>query len=66
MPKSKKIFLFVAALFIATMIYITYDIFSRTTRPGAKKHLIESIKPAENPSPKDVADTKSIDSLSNQ
>lgn len=44
MSRSKKIFLVVAALFILASIAITVDIFSRTTRPGAKKHLPTTIK----------------------
>jgi hypothetical protein len=47
MATNKKIFIIVALVFIATMIFFTIDIFSRTTRRGAKKHLIESVKPKE-------------------
>jgi hypothetical protein len=47
MATNKKIFIIVAFVFIATMIFFTIDIFSRTTRRGSKKHLIESVKPKE-------------------
>jgi hypothetical protein len=47
MNTQKKIFLFVGALFVLGVIIMTIDIFSRTTRPGAKKHLIESIAPSD-------------------
>jgi hypothetical protein len=66
MSTNKKIFLMVAVLFIATMIYITFDIFSRTTRPGAKKHLIESIKPSDRPSTKTEVDSTTADTLDNR
>ncbi|MES2731630.1 MAG: hypothetical protein V4714_07775 [Bacteroidota bacterium] len=60
MSKNKKIFLVVAVLFTATMIFFTINIFSLTTRPGAKKHLIETIKPKEAPHP--TADSIARDS----
>lgn len=41
MARSKKIFLLLSALFIGIIIYITIDIFSRTTFPGAKKQQLE-------------------------
>ena len=63
MPRSKQIFLMVAVLFTATMVYITFDIFSRTTRPGAKKHLIESIKPTTSPASAPPSDSLATDSL---
>jgi hypothetical protein len=41
---SKKQILFtIAILFTMVMVYFSYDIMSRTTRPGAKKHLPTSI-----------------------
>ncbi len=43
MSKSKKIFLLLAVLFFAIMIYIGYDISSRTTFPGSKSQLKERI-----------------------
>jgi len=39
------------------MIFFTIDIFSRTTRRGAKKHLIESVKPKESPAAAASADS---------
>jgi hypothetical protein len=46
MNKQKKIFVIIVVLFVLGVIFITIDIFSRTTRPGARKHLIESVAPA--------------------
>ncbi|MGB3618786.1 MAG: hypothetical protein WBA12_11765 [Catalinimonas sp.] len=43
---KKKIFLIVSALFVAGVIVVTIDIFSRTSPPGSKKHLVESISPS--------------------
>lgn len=37
--RNKTILLLVGILFIAFVIWTTYDIMSRTTRPGSKKHL---------------------------
>ena len=37
MPVKKKIFLIVSALFIALMLYLAYDIMSRTSAPWEKK-----------------------------
>lgn len=44
MSNSKRIFLVFAVLFFAVMIYIGYDISSRTTFPGSKPQLKERIK----------------------
>jgi len=43
MKRSKKIFLFFAALFALAMIYVCYDISSRTTFPGSKPQLKERL-----------------------
>ncbi|MEQ8245762.1 hypothetical protein [Fulvivirga sp.] len=44
MSNSKRIFLVFAVLFFVVMIYIGYDISSRTTFPGSKPQLKERIK----------------------
>lgn len=44
MSNSKRIFLVFAVLFFALMIYIGYDISSRTTFPGSKPQLKERIE----------------------
>ncbi|MBC7922650.1 MAG: hypothetical protein H7Z75_16335 [Ferruginibacter sp.] len=49
MSRNKKIFVALAVLFTATMVFFTVDILSRTSRPGARKHLIESVNPAAPP-----------------
>jgi hypothetical protein len=44
MSSSKKIFLLIAVIFIACLIYASIDIASRTTFPGSKPQLKERIK----------------------
>ena len=44
MSTNKKIFLVFAVIFFAAMIYISYDISSRTTFPGSKPQLKERIE----------------------
>ncbi len=44
MNKSKKIFLGAAAVFMALLLYATYDISKRTTFPGSKPQLKERIE----------------------
>lgn len=43
MKRSKKVFLWIAAIFLIIMMIIGYDMSSRTTWPGAKKNLQERI-----------------------
>jgi len=47
MKRSKKIFVIVSILFILATILIGYDITTRTSFPGSKKLLKESIAPTE-------------------
>jgi hypothetical protein len=47
MKKSKKLFVGIGALFIIGTIIIGYDISSKTSFPGSKKYLKESIAPSE-------------------
>jgi hypothetical protein len=44
MRRSKKIFVGVSVLFFAGLVYLGYDISSRTTFPGTKPQLPERIK----------------------
>ncbi|MFY8033960.1 MAG: hypothetical protein ACOVMN_05535 [Flexibacteraceae bacterium] len=44
---KKRIFLIISILFIAVCIGFTIDIFRKTSPPGSKKHLPESIKSKE-------------------
>jgi hypothetical protein len=44
MRTSKKIFLMVVVVFFAGLIYVSYDISTRTTFPGSKPQLKERIK----------------------
>lgn len=43
MNTSKKIFVVLAVLFFALMVYLGYDISSKTTFPGSKSQLKERI-----------------------
>tara|TARA_R110000796_G_scaffold71409_2_gene161981 strand:- start:36124 stop:36312 length:189 start_codon:yes stop_codon:yes gene_type:complete len=59
MKRQKKIFVIVAILFILATILVGYDITTRTSFPGSKKLLKESIAPSE----PDAQDSLKIDSL---
>ncbi|PRY90442.1 hypothetical protein [Mongoliibacter ruber] len=47
MNKNKLVFLILAILFLLVMLYIGYDISSRTTFPGSKGNLKERIAPSD-------------------
>lgn len=49
MKRSKKIFVIVGVLFVLGVCAVTYDIFTRTSLPGSKKYLKESILPSDEP-----------------
>jgi hypothetical protein len=59
MSRSKKIFVVVAILFILATLLVGYDITTKTSFPGSKKLLKESIAPSEPV----VSDTLKLDSL---
>jgi len=59
MNRQKKIFVIVAILFILATILVGYDITTRTSFPGSKKLLKESIAPSE----ENIQDSLKIDSL---
>lgn len=61
MKKSKKIFIVMALLFFIIMIYIGYDISSRTTFPGSKPQLKERLMGEEDIT-KNVTDSAKTDS----
>ncbi len=44
MAKSKRIFLALAVIFFGLLIYVSYDISSRTTFPGSKPQLKERLQ----------------------
>jgi hypothetical protein len=44
MSRSKKIFIAVCVLFFMGLIYLSYDISSKTTFPGSKSQLKERLK----------------------
>ena len=61
MKKSKKVFIILALLFFALMIYISYDISSRTTFPGSKPQLKERLMGGEqNENTPDTVQTDSV------
>lgn len=41
--RNKQILLALASLFLVFVLYTTWDIMSKTTHPGARKHLPNSI-----------------------
>jgi hypothetical protein len=44
MTRSKKIFIGVCILFFVGLVYLSYDISSKTTFPGSKSQLKERLK----------------------
>ncbi len=59
MKRSKKIFVIVGVLFIVGTLIVGYDISTKTSFPGSKKLLKESIAPSKE---KD-SDTTAVDNL---
>ncbi len=57
MKRKKKIFVVVAILFFIATIIVGYDISTKTSFPGSKKYLKESIAPSEE-EVKDSVNTK--------
>lgn len=47
MRKSKKVFLLIAIVFVLATLIVGYDISRKTSFPGSKKLLKESIAPTE-------------------
>jgi hypothetical protein len=57
MNRSKKIFVAISIVFLLALLYVSYDISTRTTFPGSKSQLKERLK-------KDYMDADSVsDSL---
>ena len=54
MNRSKKIFLAIATAFVVGTVIVGYDISRKTSFPGAKKHLKESIAPSKEEQPSDT------------
>lgn len=46
MTRSKKIFIVLSAVFMIALLAISYDISRRTTHPGARRLLRESLVPS--------------------
>jgi hypothetical protein len=47
MPRSRKIFLFFVALFVAMLVFIIYDVSTRTTFPGSGRKKADSVQPSD-------------------
>ncbi|EOZ98609.1 hypothetical protein A33Q_1263 [Indibacter alkaliphilus LW1] len=47
MNKNKLVFLIIAVIFFVVMLYVGYDISTRTTFPGSKGNLKERIAPSD-------------------
>ncbi|NVJ46173.1 MAG: hypothetical protein HWE07_03565 [Cytophagia bacterium] len=65
MKKSKKVFVLVAVLFVLATLVVGYDISRRTSFPGSKKLLKESIAPSEEAADS-IGVNKDEEKLSNQ
>ena len=48
MKRSKKVFLALAIVFFVIVLVVGYDISRKTSFPGSKKYLKESILPSDN------------------
>ncbi|WP_226389135.1 hypothetical protein [Penaeicola halotolerans] len=57
MSKGKKIFLAAAIVFFIIMLYIGYDISTRTRFPGSKGYLKESVLPSDDSTASDSTNT---------
>lgn len=60
MKKSKKIFVGIGILFIIATLIVGYDISSKTSFPGSKKLLKESIAPSEEEKEEDKNDSTEV------
>ncbi|UJP64197.1 hypothetical protein [Mongoliitalea daihaiensis] len=47
MKRNKLIFLILASIFLAIILWVSYDISTRTTFPGSKGNLKERIAPSD-------------------
>ena len=47
MKHSKKIFIIISLLFFVAVLVVSYDISRKTSFPGSKKYLKESIMPSD-------------------
>ena len=61
MKRSKKVFVIVSLLFFVAVLVVGYDISRKTSFPGSKKYLKESIMPSEEePAISDSTQTESV------
>ena len=60
MSRSKKLFLIASTVFIALLIWASYDISTRTTFPGSKPQLKERIRDNYTEESENVKDTIGI------
>jgi len=62
MKRSKKIFVAIGILFIIGVCLITVDIFTKTSPPGSKKYLKESLMPSDSEESEIKIDTTEVES----
>ncbi len=55
MNRSKKVFVIVSVVFFLAVLVVGYDISRKTSFPGSKKYLKESIMPSEETTEADSA-----------
>ena len=61
MTRSKKIFIGLSAAFMIALLAVSYDISRRTTHPGARRLLKESLAPSA-----DVQGADSVKAIDHQ
>ena len=59
MKRSKKIFLVFGVVFFLAMLVVGYDISRKTSFPGSKTYMEESILPSDDEP--EIADTTKVD-----
>lgn len=63
MKRSKKIFILVAVIFVVATLIVGYDISRKTSFPGSKKYLKESIAPTDQEGDSTVVEKKEEDNF---
>lgn len=63
MKRSKKIFILVAVIFVVATLIVGYDISRKTSFPGSKKYLKESIAPTDQEADSTVVKKKEEDNF---
>ena len=66
MSRPKKLFLTLASIFFLTIMYIMYDMSTKTSFPGSKSYQEESVSGSEKEMKDLKSDTTELDSLPNK